>query len=496
MSCKINRKQAFVLLEVLVLALVSLWGLRFFALPDAARLAVGLLAAYLPARVLLARDHSAGVAARCWLLLTWAILGVMIALSIDRCTGGDSAMMLHPRLMSDDRGYFDWALSQLDPSVHRPHVTFVGYPLIISLIWRVLGVHIVWPLVFNAMCVLLACVFTGKMTVTLVAPRDAKSSRWVMAAALMMCSMLFFMLAHALKVLKDPACCVATTAVGLALARFVAADTKSRAAWVKCLLLMTSGCLLMALVRTSYVYFFMLGVGLMTVAKWRARWRRGLALLAVAVAAYAVGFCVSFYPFSQQVSTISGGYPMQRIFITGYAQQPYLEMIGQYCDYPVWKRLLLLPVTAGVQFIIPFPWIYNTSADGALLELFPRLRFMWYFVGGLVLFYYLFMSWRRGAGGLGVWALWPALVFLIIAYVVGGSVSRYMLPFEFMFIPMAVFVLYKVRNGEYRNAFVVWMIFYCLVLVSTLIICHEVQLEYLREMSRYYREHARHRLTP
>lgn len=490
MSWKINRRVAFIVLEVLVLALVSLWGLRYFALPDAARLAAGLLVAYLPARVLLARDANAGIGSRCWLLLAWAILGVMVTLSIFQATGGDSAMMQHPHLRSDDLGYFNWALSQIDPSVQRPRVTFVGYPLIISLIWRVLGVHLVWPLVFNVMCTLLAIVLTGKMTVALIAPRDERTSRWVMAAALMMCSLLFFMLAHALKVLKDPACYLATTAVGLALARFVTHDDPDCREWRRCWLLMLGGSLLMAVVRTSFVYFFMLGVVLLTVTKWRVRWKRGCVLLAMTIISFAVGYCLSFYPFSQQVSTIAGGYPMQRLFITGYAQQPYLEMIGQYFYYPVWKRLLLLPFTAAVQFVIPFPWIYNAGAEGAVLELFPRIRVMWYFVGGLVMFYYLFMSWRRSGGGLGVWAFWPAIVFLIIAYVVGGSVSRYVLPFEFLFIPMAVFVLYKVKHGEHRNVFFVWMAFYCLFLVATLLICHEVQLEYLKNLQQYYRDHA------
>lgn len=470
-------------LEVMIVALVSLLGVHYFAPGDAARLCVGLVAAYLPARVLLARDEAAGVGARYGLLLAWSILGVAVTLSIYHCTGGDSALMSLPDLRSDDRRYFQWALSTVDSDVPRPRLTFVGHPFIVAVLFHTLGVHIVWPLVMNVACTLLAIVFTGKTAVILVAAPGTATRRRVMTTTIFICSLLFYMLSLNTKVLKEPLCYLAVAMAGLALAVHSSQAELTRRRWVKTLVLMSVGSLLLAVVRTSYVYFLILGVAVTSLSRThlRERLKRGGVLLGITLVALGAGLLLSLYPLSQQVNTVTGGGTMPKLFITNGPQQPYLDIIGQYFNYPVWKRLLLLPFTAAVQFIIPFPWCYSPTGHSSFMEMLPRLREMWYVVGGLSLFYYLFMSWRRGNGGLGTWALWPAMVYLIIAYIVGGSVTRYILPFELLFVPVAVFVLYKLKQGMYRNVFIVWAVFFLVVLAATLVICHDIQVDYMRD---------------
>jgi len=107
-------------------------------------------------------------------------------------------------------------------------------------------------------------------------------------------------------------------------------------------------------------------------------------------------------------------------------------------------------------------------------------------VGGIALFYYLFIAWRRRGGTLGAWAWWPVLCFLAIAYVMAGSVNRYVLPIEQLFVPVAVYVLHLLRYRRYRRAMMWWSIAYVVVLGSALIVCHRIQTNYLRALSEHY----------
>ena len=188
------------------------------------------------------------------------------------------------------------------------------------------------------------------------------------------------------------------------------------------------------------------------------------------------------YSFGQQYRTVDGGDPMAKAFKINLAQQSYAALIGDYYFYPIWKRLLLLPVTAGVQYIIPFPWIYEHFEVNALSVL-PRLRFMWYFIGGVCIFYYLYISiLHNKQNHLGVWSWWPLVVFLIIAYITGGTVSRYILPLQPLFAVIALYVILNVWKGKFRKSFTIWMIVYSFIMIALLLVCYNVQFEHLQNI--------------
>ena len=475
----------FLLIEMLAVAAVAAAAASCFAWTDALQVTVGLLPAYALPCWLVRRDKHATLTARLLLLLVWLLLSAAAIFNLQLWTGVDGYSMEIPHLLRDDSSYYRWAYRVYH---HEPphKTTFVGLPLLMVGMWKVLGVSVVWPIVMNVLMMMLAVVAAAKTVVTLLEGRVKTPMTTAFTVAVLLAMGLFFLLSQAVRVQKEASCALSVTLVGYTLARLTARDTLTR----KDMAIYIAGTLLLALVRTSFVYFVLTGVVLLMLGNWRSRWRRGVLLAVIAVVAFAAGAWLSLYPFSQQANTIAGGDAMQRYFIIGYAQQPYLEMIGNYFHYPVWKRVLLLPFTCAVQFVIPFPWVYEPLGRGYVMEIMPRVRCMWYAVGGLVVFYYLFVAWRRDRGGLGVWALWPAAVFVIIAYITGGSVSRYVLPFELLFLPMAVFVLFKVKEGEYRGAFVVWMVAFSFVLLATLLICHEVQIDYLNGLERYYQDQA------
>ena len=186
---------------------------------------------------------------------------------------------------------------------------------------------------------------------------------------------------------------------------------------------------------------------------------------------------------------------MARAFKIGIVQQPYFTLIGDYYHYPEWKRLLLLPITAGVQYIIPFPWLYDLE-NADFMSILPRMREMWYFVGGTCIYYYLYINGLHyKQNNLGMWAWWPLVTFLGIAFITGGSVSRYVLPLQPLFVVIALYVLLQVKIGNYRRSFAIWMAVYVLMLIATLILCYHTQVEYLNSLDEYYRLKAKHLLN-
>lgn len=470
-------------LEVAAVAVVAVFASHFFAAVDAMKVVVAFVVACSIPILVFRRSSHHTPGAEVFLVLSALTITLMAEWGIWNATTAVGLPFDNPHLIVDDSRYFKWALAHYDGRVEAPACTFVGFPLIVVGLWKVLGVSIVWPLALNACVALFAIIVTARMTVVLLDRRVDTKPETVTMLVMLVCCFLFFFLSQAARLQKEALSYLATALCGLALARFSRQESIS---W-KTMAVFALGCAIMAMVRTSFVYFFMIGAVIVSFTGLRKRWRNGLVLVAIAVVIFGAGCLLSMYSFTKQYVTIAGGNAMDQSFVIRGTQQPYLALIGKYFYYPVLKRILLLPLTMSVQFIIPFPWIYDRPGDHTVVSVMTRMRWMWYIVGGITLFYYFFLSWQKGKG-LGMWALWPAVVFIIIAYVIGGTVSRYVLPLQILFIPQAVLVVLQLRQGENRKLFLVWAIGYVMVLVCTLIVCYNVQLTYLNNLDEYYRE--------
>ena len=293
-----------------------------------------------------------------------------------------------------------------------------------------------------------------------------------------------------LRIQKEASCTIGITLVGYCLAGFAEERAPSKSDKHRDLACFVIGTLILALVRTNFAYFAMIGAAMMAFARHRAQWKRGTVLAVIALGITIVFSILFSYTFGQQYRTIDGGDAMALAFKADTVQQPFFSLIGDYYHLPEWKRILLLPVTAGVQYTIPFPWVYALEkAD--IMSFLPRFRVMWYFVGGTCIYYYLYINGLHyKQSNLGMWAWWPLVTFLGIAFITGGSVSRYVLPLQPLFVVVALYVLLQVKMGNYRRSYVIWMVVYSLVLIATLIFCYHTQTDYLKGLDEYYRQKA------
>lgn len=480
-----------VLGEMLALALLAAFAVRVFELRDAISITISMAVAYLIPRLIYSHSRYWCRAGHWLLLAVGSLLAMYVVLSIKACTVDVEYTLEEPLLHSDSGSYYAWALSHYDGRCPEPKLPFKGLPLFMLWQWHVLGVSIAWPLALNYMFTMLTIVMTGKVACRMLCRKftDVQPST-IATMAMLLVSFMGFLISQGLRIQKEAGCALGLLLVGYTLAGMASGETLTRSHRYRDIAIFVTGCLLMAMVRTNFVYFAVAGAIMMTFSNRRANWKYG-ATLAVLAAVITVAFSIMFsYSFGQQYRTIDGGDAMALAYKTGVVQQPYANIIGDYYHYPEWKRLLLLPVTAGVQFVIPFPWLYDYSG-ATIFTLLPRLRLMWYFVGGACLHYFLYITiLHPKSNNLGMWAWWPLALFMIIAFITGGSVSRYALPLQPLFVVIALYVLLKVKRGHYRRSFTLWMIIYAFVLVAILVMCYNAQAEYLNNLDDFYRQAA------
>lgn len=480
--------KVLLLAEVIVFALLATLTAQYFNLNDAVSITLSMLVAYLIPRLVYSRSGMSCRWGQWWLLIVTALLALYAILSIKSCTVDAACSLENPRLYADDGRYYSWALSHYDGRCPEPKLAFKGLPMFMLFQWKLLGVSIVWPIAMNYMFTLLAIVMTGKMACRMLSHQfENYSPSTIAAVAMVIVSLMGFFMSQGVRLQKEAACSLGMVLVGYTLAGMAGIqDKKSR--W-RDIAIFVSGCLLLAMVRTNFTYFAIVGAAMMMLANHCTKWKYG-ALLVIISAVITVTFSILFsYSFGQQYRTIDGGDAMALAF-NDIVQQPYFNIIGDYFHYPEWKRTLLLPLTAGIQYIIPFPWLYDYS-HFSIFNMLPRLRWMWYFVGGVCIFYYLFINIiHHKNSNLGMWAWWPLVLFMIIAFITGGSVSRYILPLQPLFVVIALYVLLHVKQGTYRRPFILWMIVYIFILITLLVLCYDAQTEYLNNLNEYYRQKA------
>lgn len=461
------------LLEVIALAILAVAVTSHFGLADGMRITAGYAVAYLVPRIILTRARGTSTAALVILLLMAALLMYIDYVRLVGWTRFDGYSLMEPNIHGDGRVYYKWALNKFDGRVGPQNVVYPGYPMIMLGLWKVFGLNVVWPQALNLMCTLTAIVLMGLTTRRLLSHRVTASPQSLVILGMVLTCLLNYFLSMGTMVLKEGVIIVSMMMAAFALAS-MAEPGEERRHRVRDMILITLACLLLAVVRTTYLYFIALGVIIMVLPRWRRDWRMALLSMAVIALSLLLGNMLSSYSFDRHAEIAGGGWNMQRFYIESESQQFYHDVLNYYFLRPFWYKVLMLPVTLSVQFVIPFPWTYYDNST--FINVFSRMSYGWYLVGGTALFFYLVMSWRRkGDNSMGAWPWWAALCFIAIAWVMAGSVARYVSPIQPLFVPVAVFVFCRLREGHWRKAFTIWSICFVLMLTVTLLVCLEIQ---------------------
>lgn len=457
--------------EVVTFVVLGIVAIGHFGWADGAKITAAFAVAYLVPCIILERARGSSLAARLILFLLALLLIYADYGRLVYSTFFDGYSLALPKLGGDAHLYYKYALSLYDDSVECAPVVFPGFSWLMLGLWKLFGLSIVWPSAMNMMFTLTTVVLTGMTTRRLLVNRVKASPQTLVTGGVLLSCLLTYQLLISTRLMKEGPLCLALAMAAFALATMAADEQERRHLW-RDFILFTVACVVVALVRTTYLYFILVGLILMSLPHWRRDWRIAAGMLIVFVLSFILGNWASTYSFGRHAEIVGGGWNMQRFFVTSESQNFYRELLNYYFLYPVWHKVLMLPLTVSVQFIIPFPWEYYGLPH--ILTLIARFTYGWYFIGGTALFYFMFFAWRKNER-IGMWPWWAAICYVCIAYMMAGSVARYVIPIQPLFIPVAMYVLCRVREGRWRKTYVVWMIVFIVIITLTLLLCMEIQ---------------------
>ena len=464
-------RMLLLLAEVIAFATLGIVASQHFGMAEGVKITCAYLVAYLIPRITLTKARGTSTTA---LVILFALTVLLIAMEYRKLTIWtlfDGYSLEMPKLRGDSYIFYKWALSQYDGRVEcARRVVYPGFSYIMIGLWKLFGVSIVWPQAMNLSFTLSTMVLTGMTTRRLLTHRVQASPQSLIVGSMLLYCLLVYHINIGTCILKEASIYISMAMAGFALSAMAACD-EERHRLGRDIVLFVAACLLTALVRTTYLYFIALGVVVMALPQWRRDWKQAAILMAVLAAALLAGNYFASYSFGRHAEIVGGGWNMQRFYVKSDTQYFYRELLNYYFLYSPWHKLFMLPLTMAVQFIIPMPWAYGYQN---LLITISRMSYGWYFIGGTALFYYFYISWRRGQR-LGAWPWWAAISFAVIAYIMAGSVARYVTPILPFFIPVAMFVLCSLKEGRWRKPFIVWAIVFVLLMTVALLLCLEIQ---------------------
>ncbi len=399
-----------------------------------------------------------------WTLVgAMAFLGAMLLVNLDFFCTAAGATPADPYIVNPDAAR-NWAQIKAFASGLMPDgfFNYQAYGIIMSIPGRFLGLG--GLLCVNALMTMLAIVFTGRIARESAGFDGFCSMRVAMAAMLMTACVLNFMAAGTI-LLKDAMACAAFAAAVtgcLAMRRRCAAG-EFPLAW---LLLTLAATALAMLVRMRSLY--MLVFAFLALMPWTAGRRGGFRALwpFIATLVFCVGGIVAMDCVGDMADVTGDALDMDSPVVfsaspRGSSLTPFIEA---YPTAPLWLKLVSLPFTLGLQLLLPLPWTFMRHFDYGPSMVLAHFGFPLYIEAGLVAYFLLFCI-RRAPRALVVTTLAGFVLYAGIAFLYGGTVSRYSLMLLPMLLPSAAWVA-VVSLRERRLAG--WIFVYGLVILIAL----------------------------
>lgn len=338
--------------------------------------------------------------------------------------------------------------------------------LLYGALMRLTGVSILYPLMFNVLCALLAICCVGRITILLTGRRDTAC-----LAMLMMGLMCYFMV-QATVLIKD---CPVTLASALMVLCYIGPlcrqDGRPGVAEV---LFMSVAVVLTVFFRQNMLMLFAAGAIFFVVRGADARRTALWAAVVLAVCTVAKYLAQMVLPVVELRDIIVHDRGLDMILVEPKTLA-WDNFIGDYPALSVWRKLALLPLSILLQFLIPFPWNFGRDMVFGPTLAVAHFGYFWYFAGALVLYWIASLS-RRSPAAMCRVVAYGMFLTVITAYVTSGRVSRYCLPYLPMLIPAAA---YTAVTAWRRRSLRLWLAVFAALLLPGLCVCHYLQMRAL-----------------
>ena len=397
------------------------------------------------------------------LLTFWTILSIGLTLNVWYFTTHSGGTVYDPVLLNDDASTaWTQMLATMQGSDSGVYPTRRGYGELLALLSIGGRARIDTLLIFNMMATLIAIVLTGAATARMCSQTGGKGSARVCTAALIMCGAVAYFLMTGTILIKDAMCCMT-----MALTLF-ALFGRSRI-WLRVGLLLIAGAISYA-IRPNFLIFIILAI---VIEEAFAKRRHIAAFAAVSV------LFVALYLWKSAFGTVALPFEasdMSTNFIvstdeTAERVKAYSTVGGDYEWNSNLKKLILLPFSLAVQFFTPLPWAFDRHIIFGPTQALSHFAMPWYALGGIIL-YYPFKAWKNSPRGVKASFIFAVVAWCATAFMTGGTVSRYCLPWLPFLVPSAAWVI---ASGAWKEkTFKRWALIYCALIVIALIVIYTV----------------------
>ncbi|MDE6468593.1 MAG: hypothetical protein K2L28_06820 [Muribaculaceae bacterium] len=298
-------------------------------------------------------------------------------------------------------------------------------------------------LTMSMLATLIAIVLTGAASgrMALAGGSTEREAARISTAAMILTGSVSYFLASGTLLLKDPWCCMVMATLLFAVYGVRRLSAKAVLA-VLCIGLSL-------LIRHNLLPLFAVAFVIASIKTTRGERILYLAVAAASVAAYVMmsGHLSAYVMATDGTSNFNLDEGCDERLAA------YNTVAGGYVYSEWWRQALYLPFSLVVQYLIPLPWAFGRDVVFGPTQAWAHVSYLWYAVGCIILFY-LFFRIRRSP-----WAYASACVFGVFAtvataYITGGTVSRYCLPWLPWLVPGAAWL---VATGGLRcKAFKLW----------------------------------------
>ena len=326
---------------------------------------------------------------------------------------------------------------------------FYGYILagILRIFGKTVGTALIWSMLLMLTSVLVVGALTYKITQTR-----------IQAALGMICfSSVCYMLSMGTFILKD-----AFVILAFAIAAYGLNCRKFRF-----LFLVLLSALMILMSRRNFLLPLILGIGIIS-------FRRGNRKFAVigAIIIFIIWFVPQFYGYNAGLDQLVTTDVVMGVRFDSPQQMALYKIIGDYSQLSIIKKILLLPLTATVQFFIPFPWNFTRDFDGGFTMLYAHISYLWY-IFGFIAMYFFVSRWRDFFNPIYLTAIFGVICWLIPAFLFAGTISRYGLCAVALMAPAVAQILY---NNLKSRKFYTWFATYAVVVCVVLLVAHHLQM--------------------
>lgn len=349
------------------------------------------------------------------------------------------------------------------------YATGVGYWVAACL--TVFGRSVACPIYVNVLCYVLTVIAVGSVA------WKATGNRRTATAAMIITASIGYLLSQSTIIIKDVPvtllmACIAYVFVSRANGAANAPLKTSHA------VMLVAAILLLSILRHNILPMAALGAVIFAVRRRGIDWSLiGVAVIAVAVRAAMLQWVL---PQTGTMMSVVTAESSAQIILTNPYTMGYDSMLGDYTTMPFYRKLLWLPASVVVQFLIPFPWNWTRDVVFSPVQVVAHCGYMWYAAGALILYWIGSSRRRESSDALRRLVLWGVLLTVLTAYISSGRVSRYCLPYLPMLLPAAADVVVSACAARgVRRSLTLWLGIFAAALAVTLIVCHSLQSSFL-----------------